>query len=197
MKRRDCLVCTSAAEVFEAVNEAIWDGREPAYERRVRGYARLGATVLAAHGRPKTDHRVLGRHAKHVEASYREATGNTMTFRHEAPLYATDFESVTDRFAHLGMVAAEKVAERLPDMDDKQMLQVASMGLKAATVRQVSEQRAKRAPNVTIQAIFGVTAGFLANDNPYRNVTSSVSEADLVATLDAERETLKLLTSGE
>ena len=113
-------------------------------------------------------------------------------------MYSTDFASVTDRFAGLGMRAAQELESRMAsgELEDKALVGVASMGLKAVGDREKA-QRADRAPQINIQAIFGVSGGFLKGEvSEYHVIEGEFTELDLKAQVESARTRAKELQAG-
>jgi len=197
IRKKGCKICDGGPDVFQSVNEAVWDGREPTIANRVRGYRATGLAVLATFDIPG-DVRLITRHAAHVERGHRDTHGNSPPSSRELTVYSTDFASVTDRFAGLGMRAAQELESRMAsgELEDKALVGVASMGLKAVGDREKA-QRADRAPQINIQAIFGVSGGFLKGEvSEYHVIEGEFTELDLKAQVESARTRAKELQAG-
>jgi hypothetical protein len=193
-KRDDCLVCDQSHEIWEAVNEALWDGEAPSQSSRYYGHASRAKQALASFGRI-VDIRTIYRHRDHIERAARDAV-NVAPRGRDRPIYATDFVSVTDKMASIGMQAADIVQQRMSEgtLEDKALVSVMQTGLRAAANRETAS-RADKAPVINIQAIFGVAGGYL---RPPSNlvIEGEFSEADLGARIEEERGRLRELQQG-
>jgi hypothetical protein len=189
------MVCEASKDVWEAVNEALWVGRVPNMGNRVYGGVTGAMAVMAASKHPCSKG-VIVRHQTHIEKSAREADDRRPQTTRERAIYATDFVSVTERMTKMGMAAADRIAERMEsgEMDDRTLVSVAQMGLKASVDREKAS-RATKDMGIDIRVVFGVSGGFAkGEDAPYRRIDGD--EADLLAQVAAKRERLKELSAG-
>jgi hypothetical protein len=198
VRKRDCSVCDAGQEVFEMVNESLWDGRAPTKSNRVYGGRENARRAMAAQG-VTVDPRSVDRHRDHIEASSREiGQGSAPQTTREKKLYATDFVSVTDRAAQVGMQALDQLSERANAgiLEDKALVGMAQMGLRAVTSRETAN-RADKQPQIVISAIFGVAGGYLSGTiSESRVIEGQYSEADLKVEVAKERVKLKELQAG-
>jgi hypothetical protein len=171
-------------ELIQKVNAVIWDGQQ----KRVRGYRETGKRLLAQHGKT-VQVRAVANHADHTEQSWRNVDGQHPATGREMPVYDTSFESVTDKLANLGMLAADQLQARVQsgDIDSRDLVGVARMGATAVVERRKADDRSKR-PQLTIQAIFASQAGFVPL--PEGEVINVTPIAELQAEMAAERRLL-------
>jgi len=185
-----CSICQLDEGVRIQVNRVVWDEQTG---KRTSGYRMDAIAVLADLGY-RFDRKVIGRHAAHVEASWREATSAAPATQREEPIFSTEFVSVTDAASKLGMRAMHKLDARISAgaMEDRDLVAVGKLGLSAAGLRaQVAMKRAEL--NLTAQAIFGLASDHLEeHESEIKDVTPIAS---LHAEIDREREEL-LLAAG-
>lgn len=179
-----CLICTFPVELIQKVNAVIWDGQR----KRQRGY-RETARRLLAHNDRDVQVRAIATHADHTEQTWRNVDSQHPATGREIPVYDTSFESVTDKVASLGMLAVDQLQKRVQtgDIDSRDLVGVARMGVGAVVERRKADDRSKR-PQLTIQAIFASQAGFVPL--PEGEVINVTPIAELQAEFEAERRLL-------
>lgn len=179
-----CLICTFPVELIQKVNAIIWDGQR----KRTRGYRLNGVRLLKQNGKDVAV-RAISTHADHTEQTWRNVSGRQPAMRDEIPVYDTSFESVTDKVASLGMLAVDQLQSRVQsgDIDSRDLVGVARMGVGAVVERRKADDRSKR-PQLTIQAIFASQAGFVPL--PEGEVINVTPIAELQAEFAAERRLL-------
>ncbi len=195
-----CTICQQDERVRIAVNNAIWDQQTG---RRTASYradavalladfgVRLGPGPGTRAGLPVGVHSV-SRHADHVEASWRETTPAAAAASREEPLFTTDFVSVTEEAAHLGMKALRTLAGRVETMADKDLITTAKLGV-GASVSRATLSLKRSELNLTAAAIFGLASGHA--DIPEAEVKNVTPEGELHAEIAREREAM-LLAAG-
>lgn len=194
----DCRICRELTPQQAAeVNAAIWP--EPGVALRSRGY-RVQATRTAAVYGCAVEVKTITRHAEHIEASWRKVTPQSPPpAPGERPVFPADFTSVAQRMASLGMAAAEHIEDRLPDMEPRELVQVARIGLSAATAREAMRLKAQEVDTAQgmLAAIFGLAGDHLSEgDIPETEVIDVTPVEVLHDEIEAEREALRQLQSG-
>lgn len=194
----DCRICRELTPIQAAeVNAAIWP--EPGIALRSRGY-RVQATRAAAVYGCEVEVKTITRHAEHIEHSWRKLTnGSPPPTSGERPVFPTDFQSVATRYAGLGMAAADAIEERLPELEPRELVQVARMGLSAATAREAMRLKAQEVDTAQgmLAAIFGLAGDHLSEgDIPDTEVIDVTPVEVLHAEIEEEREALRQLQAG-
>lgn len=197
VKNPKCMVCRNQSpECAEAVNEAIWQGREPTKENRGRGYTSRGQRAFAAFD-AHADRRTISYHATHIERSHHDAKPSDPMLAHERPVYPVDFESVTDKAALIGMRAMDVLEDKIErgHLDAKELTVLASLGVRSVMGRKTAEKGARN-QNVTINAILGVASGHLTPQlSAYATIEGEYTEADLIAKVEEELEEQEALAA--
>jgi hypothetical protein len=180
--RRPCLVCALPTEKRQEVNAAIWDGKQ----RRLR-YRAAGKRVYEAITRERIEVKSITRHAEHIEAAWREATPDDPMSGREQPVFATDYESLTERAALAGAHAMNQLEARVLDgsLGDRELLGVAKMGLGARQQQRQLENDSKR-PQIMLTAIFGMASGHI-RELPEAEAHEVFDESQLKEAVQAER----------
>ena len=187
-----CLVCDLPEPQRLAVNGAIWDGR-----RRAQQYRVAGRRAYQAQTGELCDLKVIGRHADHVEKTWHEATPKTPAAPGEAPVFATDYKSITERAALLGVQAMEVLGEMIDSrtLEARELVNLAKSGLLARQAQENIAASAKR-PQLEIRAIFAIGSGH-AEGWPEHEVIDVTPVEVLYEEVGSERAALKRLQSGE
>jgi hypothetical protein len=186
----DCTICQQPERVRIPVNAAIWDEQTG---RRTKAY-RSDAVTLLADFDVRLEAKSVTRHADHVEASWRDTTPAAPAAGREEALFATDFASVTDEAANLGMKAMATLSGRVETMADKDLIATAKLGVGASTAR--ATHSLKRAElGMTAAAIFGLAAGMA--EVPESEIVNVTPVADLLAEVADERRTLLIAAGNE
>ena len=198
-KASDCRICQELTPQQAAeVNAAIWP--EPGIALRSRGYRTVGQRVAATYG-CVVEVKTITRHAQHIEASWRKvAPQSPPPGPTERPVFPTDFAHVSDRMAGLGMAAADHIEDRLPTMEPRELVQVARMGLAAASTAEANRLRSQEVDTAQgmLAAIFGLGGGHLSEgDIPETEVIDVTPVEVLHDEIETEREALRRLQSGE
>jgi len=139
-RKSACKVCAAGTDVYQAVNAAVWDGKHPAIENRTPAHRARGVDVMGAHN-VIVDVRAITRHAEHVEATARTTTPTKPQVGREVEVYPSDFEGVTDRYTQVGLQALERLGERVDELDPKELVATAKLGLAASTNQKAAAQR--------------------------------------------------------
>lgn len=190
-----CKICSYEPELIQAVNAAIWDGQQV----RRRTCVAEAAKVLVAAGK-KGHRRGVLHHADHIEQSWRNVDRQHPASGKELAVFPTDFESVTDKIALLGMRGLQVLEKRVDagDIDSRDLSGVVRMGLNAVVERKKAEDRSKR-PQITVQAIFAelsghleVPAGEIINVTPYAELREEIDDERRLLAAHAGRPPLDL-----
>jgi hypothetical protein len=127
-----CTVCRAPEAVRLLVNGAIWN----ADGHRGRTYRVAGVDAYQEATAKSIDARTIQRHVAHIERDWRQPTDQAPARGDEEDLLRTDFASVTDRMARLGVKAAKQLEADLPKLTDKDRLDLAKLGLRASTAQE-------------------------------------------------------------
>lgn len=198
-RKRECVLCRDLTPQQTAeVNAAIWP--EPGVAVRGRNYRADAVRAAAAQGLA-IEAKTVTRHATHVEASWHTATPQHPPAAGDVPVFATDYQSVMGRMAELGMMAADRVAKRLPEMEDRDLVSVLKTGAAAAGQREAMRLRAQEAENAQglLAALFGGAAGLITEgDIPEAEVidVTPTSVEEMLDEVRTEREAAKRLQAG-
>lgn len=197
-KKRECSICTglSPREVAD-VNAAIWpEGPEHA---RGRSYRADGVRVAEANGLT-VEAKTITRHADHIEATWHLATTKHPPSAADLAVMPTDYESVMTRMADIGMQATGRIVERLPEMDDRDLISVAKLGQTAAAQREALRLRKNEGAQagLLLEALFGLSGGQLNDgDVPESEVLNVTPPEVMLDEVRTERAALKALQVGE
>ena len=200
-RKRACSVCRDlTAEAAAEVNAAIWP--EPGVAVRARDYRVAGQRAALAQGLD-VEAKTITRHADHIEASWREPTPKKPAGPREPRVFPTDFQSITTFAVEKGMEALERIGERIPEMDDRDLISVARMGQSASTQREALRLRQQETETAQglLAAMFGLGAGLLSDaDIPEAeviDVTPHESVEEMLDGVRSERAALVRLQQGE
>lgn len=193
-----CRICKGlSAEQVAAVNEVIWP--EPGVRVRNRDYRAAAVRACAAVGL-EVEVKSVTRHATHVERTWHEVTGTQPQRPGEVPVFKTDFNSMVDAAATLGAQAMGELTDRLPDLDPKELVAVAKLGVGAAVTRESLRLKAQEVDqNAAIITALGAMAGghITTGDMPESEIIDVTPVEVLHAEVEAERASLKRLQAGE
>lgn len=199
-RKRECRVCSELSpEAVALVNAAIWP--EPGVAVRGRNYRADAVRAAAAQGMV-VEAKTVTRHATHIEASWHTTTPNKPPPPGEVPVFPTDYQSVMTKMASLGMQAAERITERIPVMEDRELVSVLKTGLTATAQREslrIREREAETAQGI-LAAFFGGAAGLITDgDIPDAEVidVTPVPVEEMLDEVRTERAALKRLQAGE
>lgn len=197
-RKRGCSLCggLSPREVAD-VNAAIWpEGPEHA---RSRSYRTDGVRVAAANGLT-VEAKTITRHADHIEASFHIATPKHPPVAGDIAVMPTDYESVMTKMADVGMRAADRIVDRIDEMDDRDLISVAKLGQTAAAQREALRLRKNEGAQsgLLLQALFGLSGGQLSEgDVPESEVLNVTPPEVMLDEVRQERRALKALQTGE
>lgn len=191
-KKARCTICSIPQPGWSEVNAAIWDGF-PSLDTRVSDYREDGRRTASLYG-VKVDAKAITQHALHIEADAREPSDAHPTAARETNVMPIDYESITDRAARLGSDAMESLYQRLPMMEDKDVIAVAKMGM-GARQHQASMASKDRRKGDTIIGIFGFVSGHMAN-LPDHEVIDVTPPEELRSSFDEERALLEARARG-
>jgi hypothetical protein len=182
--KTDCKVCQLKPEQRQEVNAAVWDGtaRRPRYrEAGKRAYESFGGTINV---------KAITRHADHTEDGWREATPDDPAAGRERPVFASDYESLTERAAIAGAQALNTLEQRvaLGEIDNRELLGLAKLGL-GARQKQEELRAASNRPEIALTAIIGIASGHV--QLPESEVIEVVDPQELKATVQEERRLLE------
>lgn len=197
-RKRECRICQglSPREVT-VVNAVIWP--EGPDHGRSRTYRADAVRAAAAQGL-EIEAKTVTRHAEHIEASWHTAIPDKPVPPGEVAVMPTDYDSVMSRMAGLGMAAATRLAERVPVMDDRELVSLAKTGLSAAAQREALRirQQEGKAINSLAEALFGLSGGVLREEDvPEVEVIDVTPPEVMLDEVRAERAALKMLQSGK
>lgn len=190
----DCIVCQAPDPSRVAINAAIWPGagmvRSVTYRADGTEVARRSGVPSLATCDPKT----IGRHAEHIEESWREIRPGQEWRQGEVPV-STEFAEVMDTNTRVGMKATH-LLERLLDeageiyavTQPKLVLDIATkLGMAGASTQEGSRLK-RNQQKIDVLAIFGLSSGHV---RPPREEAEQEGEIDdLRAELNAERKVL-------
>lgn len=197
-RARDCKVCALPPAQLAEVNAAIWP--EPGEKWRAKGYREAAVRVCAVYDL-EVEVKTITRHAVHIERSWHRASNRSKPGPGEITVFPTDYQSVATQAAGLGAQAMGHLAERLPEMEDRDLVAVAKLGVNAATGREALRMRAQEVDQAAtiVQALMGFASGHLSEED----LPSDVEVIDvtprevLLAEVQEERAALKRLAQGE
>lgn len=200
-RKRACSICRDLSpEAAAAVNAAIWP--EPGIAIRSRDYRVAGVRAALAQGLD-VEAKTVTRHADHIEASWHEPTAKKPPARGEVSVFPTDYQSVTTAYVQLGMQAVEKITDRLPEMEPRDLVSVARMGQSASVQRESLRMRQQETETAQglLAAMFGLGAGLLSDadipDAEVIDVTPHESVEEMLDVVRSERAALVRLQQGE
>lgn len=179
--RGNCRICRLPGDLREEINAAIWPNG--GMKSRSRTFAASAWRVGLEHA-VVFDKRTVARHADHVEKSWRTITPATPPSGSEVEVFDVGLDAVTDRAAQLGARAMGRIVQRIPVMEDKDLVAVAKMGVSAVERREALRIKDRR-PNINLLAVFGLVSGHVPDSE--REIEEH-PVALLEAELDAERQ---------
>ena len=187
----NCLICQLYDEQRQEVNAAIWDGTT-----RRSNYRAAGQRAYEHATDEVIDRKVVTRHADHIERSWRAASMSDPAAPAEMPVFASDYESVVDKAAALGVVAMtalelEMIAGKI---EPREMLGIAKMGVTARAQQRSNEVESSK-PQVMLMAVFGLASGHLRELSESEAV-EVYDEKDLLKTVKDERTMLEARARG-
>lgn len=187
-----CLICDLPDDALQHVNAEIWDGTSIRTERyRARG-ARAYFLATGEHIDPKT----VTRHARHTESTWRVVeTALAPATAGEIPVFPTDYKSMVERAAHLGMYASTKLEQQIRDdkLAPHDLVSLVRGGV-MARAQQESNRVAEKRAQTEVSLIFGLAGGHLVGMLPEDEVIDvTPSEEELRDGIMAER---RALTAG-
>lgn len=188
---KGCLVCSLPPEKRREVNAAIWQGKS-----RVRDYIAAGHRVYTEMAGKPCDRKVITRHAEHIEATWRKATVEDPPTRREDAVFPTDYETIVDTAARVGMKAMLELERKLEEdgIESRELVGIAKMGVVARAQQRASEIDAKR-PHIMLTAVFGLASGHLAQ-LPETEAVEVFEEGALLAQVREERKLLEERARG-
>lgn len=181
-----CIVCSLPLKDRQEVNAAIWQGTQ-----RVTNYVVAGKRAYDAVADSPCDRKVIMRHADHVERSMREATPEDPAAGREEPVFPTDYESLVDKAAAVGMGAMAQLEAQLAEglIAPRELVALAKMGVTARAQQRAAEIDSKR-PQVLLMGIFGLASGHLAQ-LPESEAIETFDEATLRLEVREQRRLLE------
>lgn len=191
-KKARCSICTIPQPGWSEVNAAIWDGF-PSIDSRTTDYRESARRTAALYG-VDVEVKVVTRHAEHIEADARVPTPQRPESARETNVMPADYESITDRAARLGSDALESLHQRLPMMEDRDIIAVAKMGVGARQHQAAMAAKDRRKGDTTI-AIFGFVSGHMAN-LPEHEVLDVTPPSELREGFEEERALLEARARG-
>jgi hypothetical protein len=180
-----CVVCLLPASQWAEVNAVIWDGMV----RRV-GYGQAAIRAYEAQSGRKVNEKTIYRHADHIEATWHTTPQNAR----EKAVFPSDYESVTEKAAGLSARAMERLESQVDDLDPKDLIAAAKLGI-AARQHQETLKAKDRRTATTLDALFGIAAG-LVGALPEGEVVDTVEVEGLYVELAEERKLLEAHARG-
>lgn len=197
-RARDCKVCALPPAQLAEVNAAIWP--EVGEKARSKDYRLAGVRVCAAYDLD-VDPKTITRHAIHIERSWHRSSPNSKPGAGEIAVFPTDYQSIVTQAATIGAQAMGKIAERIEDLEPRELVAVAKLGVTASTNREALRMRAQEVDQAAtiVQALMGFASGHLTEaDLPSDVEVIDVTPKEvLLAEVQAERAALKRLAAGE
>ena len=159
-------------------------------------YIVAGKRAFDAISAPPIDRKVIIRHAEHIEASMRAATPADPAAGREEPVFATDYDSVVEKAAALGMgaMAQLEIDMAAGTIGAREMVAIAKMGVTARAQQRATEIDSKR-PQVLLMGIFGLASGHLAQF-PESEAIEVYDEATLALEVREQRKLLEARARG-
>ena len=189
-RRPRCTICQLSAQALLEVHGAIWDvpaGSTQLFPAmRTSRYAADAQRVLKMRGISLTTQSVTN-HVKHVEDTAKIRTYDSGNHVGERRVFATDYKSITDTTARLGMLAADALEGRITagDIDDRALVSVLSTGQRARTEEQKLNQK-DRHHDDQLKALF-LLGGGLLGELPDSEAHEVIDVTVLRAELEEER----------
>lgn len=196
-RKRDCSICRLPPDVITQVNAAIWP--EAGVARRSYGYRTTAQRICRAQGL-YLEVKLVTRHAEHIEESWHPVTPGRPAVHGEIPVHATDYQSVTDKAAGLGMAAMTALEGQIGIMEPRDLVAAAKLGVQAATQKEALRIRQQQADDAGIlaAALFGAVSGTITQrDVPEAEVIDVTPVEDLLDEVHQARKALVRLQGGE
>lgn len=187
-KNPRCLVCSLPSDQWAEVNAALWDAQERRPDYRV-----AGVRACAMFGLEVKDPKSITNHVEHMERSWHRPTQYPPTAR-ERQVFPTDYVSVTDRAAKLGVDAMEALSTRLEGLEARDLIAVAKLGMGARQHQAALEAKDRRSHQVEVTAIFGFVSGHMGI--PEVEAKDVTPTAELRAAMEEERRLLEERAAG-
>lgn len=197
-RSRACRICKSLApEVIAEVNATIWP--ESGVAVRGRNYRAAAVRVCKANGL-EIEEKSVTRHALHVERTWHRVTAQNPAGPGEVPVHPTDYQSMVERAGQMGAIAMKRITERIPVMEDRELVTVARIGMQAVGQREANRLRAREVDQsaALLNALMGTSSGHLdPGDIPEVEVVNVTPTSELLAEVEEERSKLRQLQEGE
>jgi hypothetical protein len=189
---KSCRVCALPAAKRQEVNAAIWQG-----DKRVAAYIVAGKRAFEAASGGPINSKTITRHALHIEASMRAASVADPATSREEPVFKTDYETVVERAATVGMKAMTELERMVVEgeVGTRELVAIAKMGVTARAQQRATEVDAKR-PQVLLMGIFGLASGHLAQLPESEAVGEVIEESALRLEVQQERKLLEARARG-
>lgn len=153
--RGGCRICGLPDAARTAISKAIWpDG---AMSTRAKGYRLAGVNAALEHA-INIGEKSVTTHANHVEQTWRIPTVAAPPTGAEVDVFDIGLDAMTERAAHLGARAMVEIETAIPEMEARDLIQVAKMGVTAVEKREALRLKDRR-PNINVLAIFGLVSG--------------------------------------
>lgn len=174
-----------------AVNAVIWtDASRIDRAGRSRSYRADAVRACDAQGLV-VEEKSITRHAEHVERTVKVVgRGGQQVAPGEEPVLPTGFAEVNDEFVRLGMTAVNEIKGRITDLEPRELVATARMGLQASTQREALRIRQQEAADTTdlLRAVFGLSSGVLSEDDvPEVEIIDVTPAEGLLEEVRAER----------
>jgi hypothetical protein len=153
--RGGCRICGLPDVARTAISAAIWP--EGAMAPRAKDY-RAAAVLAGLEHAISLNVKSVTTHAHHVEQTWRIPTVAAPPSGTEVDVFDIGLDAMTERAAHLGARAMVEIETAMPEMEARDLIQVAKMGVTAVEKREALRLKDRR-PNINVLAIFGLVSG--------------------------------------
>lgn len=196
-RSRRCKVCGLAPAIIADVNAAIWP--EPGIKLRGPQYRARAQRVCTANGLD-VDVKTITHHADHTERSWHTVTGTTKPGPGEIPVFPHAFGDLVDSASKVGAFALTEIGKRIPDMDSRDLIGVAKLGVGASATRESLRLKAQEVDQTQaiVAALTGLASGHITEgDIPEAEVINVTPPEVLLAQVRTERAALERRQAGE
>lgn len=193
-----CRVCSLPPETIAAVNAVIWP--DPGVSRARNGDYRAAAQRVCAANGMTIEVKTITRHAEHTERSWHRVTPRSPARPGEIAVVATDYQSMVEKAATMGAQAMDHVITRLPEMEDRDLIAAAKVGMGAVVGREALRLKAQEVDQTQaiVAALTGLASGHITEaDIPDAEVINVTPPEVLLAQVHQTRTRLERLSQGE
>ena len=189
-----CVICDLTDEEMQRINAEVWDG----VGQRTRGYRARGQSAYYTITGKQLDAKTVTRHADHIEDTWRDVTPNAPAAAAEVPIFASDYKSITERAANLGVYAMTKLEQQVgrDRVEPRELIMMAKMGV-TARANEEANRVAESRPTTNVSLIFGLAGGHLRGEFPEHEAIDVTPERELLDEIAAERQALAGAATGQ